>query len=203
MPNVHAKLALGGRHHSVFRDSLVQRSLLLRGTASIKRIEAEEIEVDRLDTKSCNLIPLNVDTYSAALNQTTADDRYLRINRNADGTLHATNKWFPNWGLQDINNVSQWVTAPTGGLQFFVWGNTPLLGNQEQFITFDVYSHAPWLLAYGPPSTRAVGDIMVYRGGYTAPEQLHLNYHWTQPDYSSIQTQLDALEARVTALESP
>ena len=48
MPKVGNKLAYGGRHNTVFRDSMIQRSLILQGTAAIKRIEAEEIEVDRL-----------------------------------------------------------------------------------------------------------------------------------------------------------
>jgi hypothetical protein len=42
------QLRYGGRHHSIFRDSLVQRSLIIKGTAAITNIEAETIKTESL-----------------------------------------------------------------------------------------------------------------------------------------------------------
>ena len=39
-------LSYGGRHHSIFRDSLVQRSLVIKGTAAITKIETDELKVN-------------------------------------------------------------------------------------------------------------------------------------------------------------
>ena len=52
MPKVQRHLSHGGRHYDIFRDSLVQRSLILRGTAAITRIQSEDIETDRITVHS-------------------------------------------------------------------------------------------------------------------------------------------------------
>ena len=48
MPRVQRDLSHGGRQHDIYRDSLLQRSLVIRGTAAIKKIKSEEIVTDRL-----------------------------------------------------------------------------------------------------------------------------------------------------------
>ncbi len=66
MPQVQANLAHGGRHHNIFKDSMIQRSLLVRGTAAIKRIEAEEINVNRLTVTGDVLTGVRSDTPALA-----------------------------------------------------------------------------------------------------------------------------------------
>jgi len=50
------QLHYGGRHNTIFRDSLTQRVLIVRGTAAIRRIEAEQIIVDQLTVNNSSLV---------------------------------------------------------------------------------------------------------------------------------------------------
>jgi hypothetical protein len=223
MPTVQAKLALGGRHHSVFRDSLVQRSLLLRGTAAIKRVEAEEIDVDRLTVRSArttlsaindlaggsNLVTENavkdaldlVDTFSTTdfnskvplgsntnYNETTTDDRYVRVLRWQNGIIGG---FLPEIKLEQLSNVSDYAgqnnSLPSGVPGFLVWGGA--LGI-NQFIQFDMLTACPHAFTPHPVNAsvnfqgRQVGDILVYRGGYTDPSYNAYNYQFTQPSFA-------------------
>ena len=48
MPTISNSLSYGGRHNGIFKDSLIQRSLVLKGTAAISKVEAEEVEASKV-----------------------------------------------------------------------------------------------------------------------------------------------------------
>ena len=45
-------LGFGGRHNTVFRDSLVQRSIVIKGTASIQRVKSTNVQTETLQLGS-------------------------------------------------------------------------------------------------------------------------------------------------------
>ena len=284
MPKVQRHLSHGGRHYDIFRDSLVQRSLILRGTAAITRIQSEDIETDRITVHSArsttsaltdltdgsnlmtenavktalDLVPYYTTTYldsefsrmtaqnlhllgeintklPLGTGETSADDRYVRSTTlagysdttamnsaistalssysgadgatgpqgpagpagpagadGATGSQGATGPQGPAGvgatatNLEDLSNVSdsagQNNLLPTDVPGFLVWAGA--IGINE-FIQFDFFSLYPHSFAGHNPSSRQVGDILTYTGGYTAAAQASLNYTWGQPAFDA------------------
>jgi hypothetical protein len=58
MPPVQAKLSMGGKFYKFF-NGLEQRSLLIRGTAAIKRVETSEVVTDKLTINGITINPNN------------------------------------------------------------------------------------------------------------------------------------------------
>ena len=157
------------------------------------------------------LLPLGSNSLYA---ENSADDRYIRVMRQSNGTIEG---FSPSLNLESLQNVSFHASSnqhlPTNVPGFLVWAGTMGINQYIQWDFFTLYPHS-----FTPHTAQQVGDILVYRGGYTSPLQNNNNYHWTQPSFSgaaitsgtinaarlpdtyATQGQLVALEARVTAL---
>ena len=90
--------------------------------------------------------------------------------------------------LEDLSNVNisagQNNSLPTDVPGFLVWAGA-LTGLPNEFIQFDFFSLYPHSFAGHNPSSRQVGDILTYTGGYTAAAQASLNYTWGQPAFDA------------------
>jgi hypothetical protein len=203
MPRVQHNLAYGGRHHDIFRDGLVQRSLVLRGTAAIRRIGSEDIETDRLTVHVPGDIAASGNTayavtgsqvYNALQSylplgtggtyfaETSADDRYVRTIRTTSGTFVGLS---PQLKLEDLHNVNELAgqnnTLPPNTPGFLVWAGA-ISGLPDEFVQWDMFSTYPHsFTGHGSPQ---VGDVLMYRGGYTNPGEQSQNYHWAQPNFN-------------------
>ena len=91
--------------------------------------------------------------------------------------------------LEDLSNVNisagQNNSLPTDVPGFLVWAGALTGYPNNEFIQFDFFSLYPHSFAGHNPSSRQVGDILTYTGGYTAAAQASLNYTWGQPAFDA------------------
>lgn len=94
MPVIGNNLSYGGRHHSIFRDSLVQRSLIIKGTAAIRKVIATNIEADTITLPTENNMIIN--------DGVTLRDYALRIQSNLGINMLScdTTNYSTDWSLQ-------------------------------------------------------------------------------------------------------
>ena len=121
MPSVGNKLSYGGRHNTIFRDSLVQRSLIIKGTAAIRRVEAEDVETDRLTIGSTTISGIDTTATFGSNNLITSDAVYDM----SSSSLLYNNATF----LMKIGGIVSGNLTVTGTLTGRTSGNVPLPNN--------------------------------------------------------------------------
>ena len=168
MPAVTNKLAFGGRHHNIFRDSLVQRSLIVRGTAAIHRVEAEHINCDDLIVNGQNVFFRPPGMTLVVPKQQGSTDQVLTVTIKADTGINR----LQGWSFRLF-----WIHQRCNLIRVQIGNNGALWENVTGFWT------TPSGVQLGTPAFR-VGET----GAYSFLNNLsHLYPQRTQPPYPSVQ----------------
>ena len=191
MPGVQNNLSYGGRHHSIFRDSLVHRSLSIKGTAAIKRVEAEEISTDVLKVAGVAVNgSVDLSNYSTTTDMNTAISTALSNHSDALTNLTdvqlttpndndllkyetSTGKWRNVAGatlaydisLGDLNNVTLNPSIPDASLLMYYYGS---------WISYPFYTNFPH--AFTGHTSKASGDVLYWNGS---------SYAWSNSIYQA------------------
>ena len=168
MPAVTNKLAFGGRHHNIFRDSLVQRSLIVRGTAAIHRVEAEYINCDDLIVNGQNVFFRPPGMTLVVPKQQGSTDQALTVTIKADTGINR----LQGWSFRLF-----WIHQRCNLIRVQIGNNGAPWENVTGFWT------TPSGVQLGTPAFR-VGET----GAYSFLNNLsHLYPQRTQPPYPSVQ----------------
>ena len=168
MPAVTNKLAFGGRHHNIFRDSLVQRSLIVRGTAAIHRVEAEHINCDDLIVNGQNVFFRPPGMTLVVPKQQGSTDQALTVTIKADTGINR----LQGWSFRLF-----WIHQRCNLIRVQIGNNGAPWENVTGFWT------TPSGVQLGTPAFR-VGET----GAYSFLNNLsHLYPQRTQPPYPSVQ----------------